>query len=297
MSVPPDFIIIGAMKCATSTLHAQLAQQAGVFMTTPKEPNFFSDDEVYARGAEWYRSLFAGAAPAALRGESSTHYTKRPTHPRTVERLLAYGAAPRLVYVMRDPIERLVSQYVHEWTENRVRGSVDQAIDRLPRLVDYGRYAMQLAPWVEAMGRERILLCFFERLRDEPEAQLRRVCRFLGLPSEPAWAADLERDNVSGERLRKSPVRDAIVNAPGLAAIRKRLVPRGVRSRAKRLWQMRLRPAPSPDTIRRLLEIYDEDLARLGAWTGLELTTERFALVAAQSDPDWIQTEAQAHAR
>ena len=59
----PDFIIIGAMKCGTSTLAAQLACQDGVFLTTPKEPNFFSDDEIYARGHGWYRSLFAAAAP------------------------------------------------------------------------------------------------------------------------------------------------------------------------------------------------------------------------------------------
>lgn len=297
MSPPPDFIIIGAMKCATSTLHVQLARQPGVFMTTPKEPNFFSDDDIYARGTDWYRLLFADAPPGALRGESSTHYTKLPTHPRTIERLRGYGAEPRLIYIMRDPIDRFVSQYIHEWTENRVRGSIDQAVETLPLLVDYGRYAMQLAPWIEAFGRDRILLCFFERLRDEPESQLRRVCRFLGLPSEPRWAADLERDNVSGDRLRKSPVRDAIVNAPGLATIRKRLVPREVRNCAKRLWQMRSRPAPSPETIRRLREIYNADLARVSAWTGLELTAERFAAVASQSDPDWMRAEAQADAR
>ena len=44
----PDFLIVGAMKCGTSTLQAQLALQDGIFMTTPKEPNFFSDDAVFA---------------------------------------------------------------------------------------------------------------------------------------------------------------------------------------------------------------------------------------------------------
>lgn len=297
MRAPPEFMIIGAMKCATSTLHVQLAQQPGVFMTTPKEPNFFSDDDIYARGLEWYQSLFGGAAPGDIRGESSTHYTKLPTHPRTIERLLESGAQPKLIYIMRDPIDRFVSQYIHEWTENRVRGSIDQAVDELPILVDYGRYAMQLEPWLQAFGRDRILLCFFERLRDQPESQLQRVWRFLEAPGEAKWAPDLERDNVSGERLRKSPVRDAIVNAPGLATIRRRFIPREARDRVKRLWQMRSRPTPRPETLQRLRQIYDEDLARLGAWTGLALSTETFAAVAAQSDPDWTQQEAPAHAR
>ena len=58
----PDFVIIGAMKCGTSTLAAQLGAQDGVFMTTPKEPNFFSDDAVFAQGLPWYESLFEAAA-------------------------------------------------------------------------------------------------------------------------------------------------------------------------------------------------------------------------------------------
>ena len=83
MSRMPDFLIIGAMKCATTSLHDQLAAQPGLFMSEPKEPFFFSNDEVYARGIDWYAGLFAGAAAGDLCGESSTHYTKLPSYPRT----------------------------------------------------------------------------------------------------------------------------------------------------------------------------------------------------------------------
>lgn len=64
----PDFIIIGAMKCATSTLHDQLARQPGLFMSTPKEPNFFSDDEQWGRGLDWYGSLFEAVPGDTLCG-------------------------------------------------------------------------------------------------------------------------------------------------------------------------------------------------------------------------------------
>ena len=84
MSRLPDFIVIGAMKSATSTLHEQLAVQPGFFMSAEKEPNFFSNDENYAHGLAWYRSLFDNAASSDLCGESSTHYTKLPTYPNTV---------------------------------------------------------------------------------------------------------------------------------------------------------------------------------------------------------------------
>jgi hypothetical protein len=60
----PDFLIVGAMKSGTTTLAAQIGAQKGLFITTPKEPNFFSDDPVYAQGLDWYRSLFEPARPA-----------------------------------------------------------------------------------------------------------------------------------------------------------------------------------------------------------------------------------------
>ena len=63
----PDYIIIGAMKCGTSTLAAQLGMQDGMFMTTPKEPNFFSDDPIFDNGMDWYRALFTDAKPLTSR--------------------------------------------------------------------------------------------------------------------------------------------------------------------------------------------------------------------------------------
>ena len=60
----------------------------GFFMSRPKEPNFFSDNENYARGWGWYSSLFRPANRADLCGESSTHYSKLPTYPRTVARMV-----------------------------------------------------------------------------------------------------------------------------------------------------------------------------------------------------------------
>ena len=119
----PDFIVVGAMKSATTTLHEQLARQPGVFMSSPKEPNFFSDDAIYARGWGWYSSLFGEAGPGVVRGESSTHYTKLPTFPRTVERMVHDLPCVKLIYVMRHPIDRLISQYVHELTAGAIRVS------------------------------------------------------------------------------------------------------------------------------------------------------------------------------
>ena len=179
----PDFVIIGAMKCGTSTLHTQLAARRGVFMSEPKEPNFFSDDDRWANGIAGYAALFEGAGRDEICGESSTHYTKLPTYPRTVERIARHLPDARFVYVVRDPLDRIVSQSIHEWTQREVREPFAAAVERHSRFVAYSSYAMQLAPYLEHWGRSRLLLVAFERMIARPDDELARICAFLGDPS------------------------------------------------------------------------------------------------------------------
>jgi hypothetical protein len=273
----PDFVVIGAMKSATTTLHEQLARQPGIAMSRPKEPNFFSDDPVYARGLDWYRSLFSTAPEGFLCGESSTHYTKLPTYPRTVERMARALARPRLIYVMRHPIDRLVSHYVHERTTGRIVVGLDAAVARHPELIDYGRYSLQIRPYLESFGHEAVLPVFFDRLVRHPQEELERIGRFLGAPGRLLWDHDLGPQNAGRDRLRPSLVREALVQAPVLTPIRRSLVPRAWSRSIKGLWRARIDPPrPSPATLRRLRAAFDEDLAQLGAWLGLPLDCETF---------------------
>ena len=138
----PHYIIIGAMKSGTSTLAAQLGAQGGIFMSDPKEPQYFSDDPVYAKGPGWYGQLFSHAKPGDLLGEASTHYTKLPTYPETVTRMKAACPELRLVYMIRNPMARLVSHYIHAWSEAELTCSLENALETVPELVDYGLYGM-----------------------------------------------------------------------------------------------------------------------------------------------------------
>ncbi len=255
----PDFVIIGAMKCGTSTLHAQLAAQAQFFMSEPKEPNFFSNDEIHAKGEAWYRGLFAKAPPGAIKGESSTHYTKLPTYPDTVERLTALVPQAKFIYVTRDPVERLISQYIHEWTEGRITCGIDEAIEKHPELIAYSRYGYQLAPYIERCGRERILHVEFEAMTAEPDATLKRIAAFLGAEGDVAWRGDLEAQNVSAERIRTFPLKSLIVDNPVATALRRTLAPRGLRDLVKARLQMRDRPRLSDESVRTLNAIFGED--------------------------------------
>ncbi len=288
----PDFLIIGAMKCGTSSLHDQLSRRSGLFMSTPKEPNFFSDDEQFERGLEWYSSLFGDAGEHQLCGESSTHYTKLPTYPHTVARLRNHLPSAKMIYVMREPISRLVSQYIHEWTQREVTGSLEEAIKENERFVAYSCYARQLEPFLEAWGPSAVLPVAFERMVEYPDQEFERVCRFIGdpTPGERRWDRDVAPDNVSRDRLRRSAFRDGLLEIPGAQGIKNRL-PQVLRDRIKDLWRMRKRPT-IPQALRREVEArIDEDLQRLGAWLGIELSCQDWRQRALEQPFGWVDAD------
>src|SRR6056297_2624855 len=202
----PDNNILRAIKSGTSTLAVQLGAHGGVFMTEPKEPCYFSDDDVFARGPGWYAGLYAEAAPGDIKGEASTHYTKRPDLPDTVARMKAALPEVRLVYMIRDPMARIVSHYIHEWSQGVLSRPLEVEIDAYAPLVDYGLYGWQITPFVEAYGREAILLTSLERMAADPGGELARVAAHVGHDGEVAWAKDQEVKNVSGKRSRKLPM-------------------------------------------------------------------------------------------
>jgi hypothetical protein len=259
----PDFLIIGAMKCGTSTLAAQIGAQPGLFMTTPKEPNYFSDDAVFARGRDWYESLFDPAAPGDLKGEASTHYTKLPTHPQALARMAALLAAPKLVYLIRNPVDRAVSHYIHEWSMGVMTEEIDRAFDLHPELVAYSCYARQIAPYRDHYGPDSLLLLTLEEMELQPQAVLDRVCAFLGHPDRPVWQDGQDRVNASAERIRRLPLHGLLVDNPVATALRRLLVPQALRDRIRRSRQIRDRPDLPPARRAALEAIFTEDHAAL----------------------------------
>lgn len=281
-----DFIIIGAMKCATSTLHSQLASHDSFFMSEPKEPNFFSDDGVYAKGVDWYEGLFQDARPHQLKGESSTHYTKLPTYPQTLARLSGTLTTGKFIYMMRHPVDRLISHYIHGWTEGTISSPINEAVLVYRELVDYGCYAKQLEPYCKTFGQDSVLPVFVEAVRKDPQQQLERIFSFLGVDETPFWKEDL-RDNVSSERMRKCGWRDTLLEMPVLKYIRRRFVPKSLRTRVRRLWTMEQRPELTAGTRELVERRFDEDLEQLGNRLGLELSCHNFSKMADLPNPVW----------
>ena len=274
----PDFIVIGAMKSATTTLHEQLARQPGLFMSRPKEPNFFSDDAIYARGLPWYLSLFQAAAGAALRGESSTHYFEAadlPPDSRTA------GAGPargkdRLCDAL--PIDRLVSHYVHERSLESVPEGIDRAIDLAPGLADYGLYSMHCGRTSTRTGPR--MCCRFSSdgwcssPRRSWSGSASSLATWAGSTGTPRCGPRTSAASGSA----RAALREMLVQAPPLTAIRRRLAPRLLTEHVKLHWRIKGERIDLCSDIRnRLFDCFDPDLEQLGSWLGVGLNCANFA--------------------
>jgi Sulfotransferase domain len=178
----PAFVVIGAMKSGTSSLHHYLRQHPEICMSRAKEPNFFIEARNFGKGADWYRSLFADHTKVC--GEVSPAYSKRHRHRGVPERL--YGLVPqvRLIYILRDPIERMVSHYLHNRIHGREARSLAAAISARSHRNNYVRtsmYRFQLTGFLEHFSLERILLITAEDLKDDRIETLQRIFRFIGV--------------------------------------------------------------------------------------------------------------------
>lgn len=178
----PDFLVIGAMKCGTTSLYHDLRSWPGLCLAE-KEMNALLHDSAAVRYAEAFR----GAGAGQLLGDVSPDYAKRPESDGVAARAKALlaGRPVRLIYLVREPLSRLVSHHAFLSTQQgRARQGmprgIEEALAAFPSLVDYSRYAWQLEPWVEAFGSEALLVLRFEDYVADRAETLRKVAGFLG---------------------------------------------------------------------------------------------------------------------
>src|SRR5205085_10467190 len=103
--VLPNLIVIGAAKCGTTSLHRYLDLHPEVAMSKTKQLHFFTEKENWGRGLAWYESHFD--TPAQVRGESTPAYSAWPVHRGVPERIARVVPDTRLIYLVRDPVERV----------------------------------------------------------------------------------------------------------------------------------------------------------------------------------------------
>src|SRR5213079_2076886 len=144
----PNLLIVGAAKSGTTSLHAYLDRHPAIAMSGKKELQLFSGDDWEER-LDWYRSQFLVRAP--VRGESSPSYSMDPILPHVPERARRVVPRARIIYLVRDPIERLRAHYVEFVAILREKRTFEQAMADYDKpsnvYVMTSRYAHQLECW------------------------------------------------------------------------------------------------------------------------------------------------------
>ena len=271
----PDLLIIGGMKCGSTSLYRDLGTHPRVFFPIDKEPENLADERVRTdAGRAEYAAMFDGATQDQLCAEASTLYSKRPLSEGTAERAREVcGDDLRIIYVVREPLSRVRSHHHHEFTEGLLPADPDEAVRRHPSLLDYTRYAMQAEPWIDALGAERVRIVRFEdytKARAETTADLQA---WLGLEPKPELVQVDQVFNKSDGKpvmtggwraVRQNPVYDKIVRPLLSQAVKDRLravlLPKAKNDR---------RPM-SPETAKHILDTLADDHEKLRTIMGLD---------------------------
>ena len=281
----PNFFLVGAPRCGTTSMYSYLKQHPQVFLPILKEPHFFGTDLTVQphtiRDRELYLGLFADAGEhQKVVGEGSVWYLSSPRAPGEIK---AFSPEARVLIMLRDPADMTYSLYsLYRRTGNEDLSTFEEALaaeadrrrgHRIPPAAYFpegllytkvASYARQVERYVETFGRDRVRCVFFEDFVADPAAVYRRTLEFLGI--DAGFQAELDPEKAT-QRLRPLVLKQLRRTAP---EVRARMSSAGIRSH-----KSPPRP-PLPREVRcRLQSRLSSDVARLGDFLGRDLTPWR----------------------
>lgn len=269
----PNFFIIGAHKAGTTSLYHYLRAHPQVFMPEEKEPVHltrpdFEDDAVRRD----YLALFDGAGEARAIGEACTRKAWFPIFVGAPHRIARLSPQARIIYLLRDPVERMRSQYVDLVASGREPRDITAALLTGATYTYPSRYALQIEQYLRVLDREQILLVTSDDLRNDRAGTLARIYGFLGVSTDIAVPTDVRQEHNRGE-VKRMP--RPYVRRVRTFAARRGWNPRPVRllaalEHAGSPWTTTDIPADRrtvPAELRaRLAEMLRPDLERLAQW-------------------------------
>ena len=179
-----DFMIIGAMKSGTSTLTEILSMHPEVCFCREKEPHFFSKNSDWKANLEDYKNLY-NPQEEQICGEGSTTYTCYPEFNKNIwDDLYQFNPQLKLIYIMRDPVERIVSHYMHNYLRSYTSDTLEKAVLSECSYINRTRYFVQFRPYLDVFGKEKVLLLTFEELITNKKITLNKIADFLNIDGD-----------------------------------------------------------------------------------------------------------------
>ena len=229
----PNLIIIGAQKCGTTSLHYYLSLHPQIYMSKEKELDFFVFSSRWKKGVEWYKSHFVGEA--TIYGETSPNYTNYPLWKAVPKRMYSLVPNTKLIYILRDPVERIVSEYAHQYSNGIEDKPILQVLSNFEtnRYVQRSKYFMQLEQYLNYFPLHNILITTLEDLNREPQATLKNIFSFLSVDDTFDCAKSSVIKHKTSQKRRKNSVGKFLQQTPLAKKIDQ--LPFSVREKAKAL--------------------------------------------------------------
>ena len=269
----PNFLIIGAMNAGTTSLHSYLATHPEIFMSITKEPNFFSSEKNWSKGVGWYESFFTRRKNEKAVGESSVNYTKYPYYGNVPERIASLVPNMKLIYVVRNPVDRIYSHYLHNVYAGIETDPIEKALAERPLYTQASLYYMQIEQYLEHFPRENIMILFLDEMKTDPISTVQGVFDFLDVDSSfvPPNIGEIKhqtkakrgRDNMLMRFLQRTPFYTRFSH----------MVPEGSKKLASFIFKTKSAdPAPLSARLReKLISELAPDIEKLSRFLGLNI--------------------------
>jgi Sulfotransferase domain len=296
-----DFMIIGAQKSGTTSLHKYLERHPRLYMLPEKEIPFFTNAEYCAKGWQWYSdSFFNEAPPEKLWGKSTPAYMTSLEVPRRIFNEMPHV---KLIALLRNPIERAYSHYKMmvkreleprtflEVLDEKLKAETVQRERLFPPgtedvgYVAMGEYSLILEEYYKVFPREQLLVLFTDDLKRDPAGVLKRVMRFLGL-DEDFSPPNLGKYYHVGGMKRRIPLAEADLARHPLFRKFLLILPQRLQFPFERrflFWYMIWNTKPDPEkgippgAYQRLARFYQEDVRKLSRLIGAKVPWPEFA--------------------
>jgi len=273
----PTFFVIGAAKAGTTSVNNYLARHPQIEMAEPREPHVMVSPIPEER-VTLYAQHFRGGTE--LRGDCSPSYSVYPTHPRVSEHIAETVPGARLIYMVRDPVDRVISYYAQTVVHGVQRQPPEVALDPDEGHNYYlagSRYATQVEVYLRSFAPDRVLVIDQADLRDRRADALRRCFAHVGADPDYRDEAFALEHNVRGSDSVQLGAAGRALRGSGLNAASKRLLPASARRRLlgplrRALGRGGFEPAVTPELRTRLAEKLAPEAERLR-----ELTGQRFS--------------------
>lgn len=284
--VLPNFFIVGAPKCGTTSLYNYLQQHPDIFMCEIKEPNYFSCEDIKKQGLyyqdrqvaslEAYSNLFTAARNKKAIGEASVSYLFYPSVPARIKEIIR---EPKAIILIRHPVERAFSHYLMDMRLGYVTLTLNEIVGKkcshrnlhlyYQQFVEVGLYYSQIKRYFDVFGRDNVKVCIYDDLQSNMPDVIRSVYSFLGVDE------GFEPDTTEIHNRFKSPKYELlkfIYRRASMRKIVKAILP-GYMSEYLIRHMFNIEDKPELDNITRnmLNHIFREDILQLEILLGRDL--------------------------